>query len=262
MASAATAAAYWPAEWPAMAAGLIVMPSSTASARMASRKATLVARMAGWALTVRSSSSAGPSRIIRDSGMPSAASARSKAAAAAGDRSISSAPMPTYWEPWPGNTKAIERGRCALASGESVIGTTSTGMVGRSIAERARSAEVRSFDQRLSAGLVGPSSPGERRCSRSPGMALVIYRLMRSSRRTRALVNNLVNPHGVSANDLGEDREAEGERAHRNALVMAVEERQERHIRLEPQRREAVARDAELGERLDRKSTRLNSSHL
>ena len=57
--------------------GTISIRPPAASSRIASRKAKLVARIAGWALTVRSSSSAGPSRIIRDSGMPSAASARS-----------------------------------------------------------------------------------------------------------------------------------------------------------------------------------------
>ncbi len=70
----------------------------------------LVARIAGCALTVRSSSSAGPSAISRDSGKPIAASARSMTAAAAGERSSRAAPIPTYCEPWPGKTKACARG--------------------------------------------------------------------------------------------------------------------------------------------------------
>src|SRR5690606_38789448 len=44
-----------------------------------------------------------------ESGRPSASSARAYASAASGDRAMSSAPMPTYWEPWPGKTSAMLR---------------------------------------------------------------------------------------------------------------------------------------------------------
>ena len=57
-------------------------PRRSSSAR---RNAIDVASSAGWALTVRSSSSAGPSQARRLSGSPSAASASEKTAAAAGD---------------------------------------------------------------------------------------------------------------------------------------------------------------------------------
>jgi hypothetical protein len=60
--------------------------------------------------TVWSSSSAGPSRMSRESGKPSTASARSSTAAAAGERSTTSRPMPTYCDPWPGKTNAWTRG--------------------------------------------------------------------------------------------------------------------------------------------------------
>ena len=110
IASAATAAAYCPAECPATDLGASVTPAASASSRIASRYATLVARIAGWAFTVRSSSSPGPSAIRRESGKPSVASARSITAAAAGDRSRRAAPIPTYCEPWPGKTNACTRG--------------------------------------------------------------------------------------------------------------------------------------------------------
>ena len=78
----------------------------------------LVARIAGWALIVRSSSSAGPSAMRRLIEKPSAASARSMIACASGERSSSAVPMPTYCDPWPGNTKAWWR--VASAGGLSV----------------------------------------------------------------------------------------------------------------------------------------------
>ena len=107
IASAATAAAYWPAEWPASRLrAQLDARFGGASARRASRYAMLVARIAGWALTVRSSSSAGPSAIRRLIEKPSAASARSMIACASGERSSRAVPMPTYCEPWPGKTKA------------------------------------------------------------------------------------------------------------------------------------------------------------
>src|SRR5919106_880791 len=52
----------------------------------------------------------------RESGKPSAASARSYTAAAWGERSTRSAPIPTYCEPCPGKTKAWDRGATAPAA--------------------------------------------------------------------------------------------------------------------------------------------------
>ena len=50
--------------------------------------------------------SAGPSQASALIGSPSAASAAAKTAAAAGEASARARPMPTDWDPWPGNTKA------------------------------------------------------------------------------------------------------------------------------------------------------------
>ena len=60
--------------------------------------------MAGWAFSVRSSRSAGPSQASALIDSPRAASAAAKTAAAPGTRSASSRPIPTDCEPWPGNT--------------------------------------------------------------------------------------------------------------------------------------------------------------
>src|SRR4030095_15990855 len=50
MASAATAAAYCPAEWPASSCGLSSTPASRASARSASRSGMLGGRVGRWAV--------------------------------------------------------------------------------------------------------------------------------------------------------------------------------------------------------------------
>ncbi len=65
------------------------------------------ARSAGWAFSVRLSSSSGPSQASRLIGSPRAESAAANTAAAAGDAWARAWPMPTNWLPWPGNTKAI-----------------------------------------------------------------------------------------------------------------------------------------------------------
>ena len=65
-----------------------------------------MARSAGWAFSVRSRSSAGPSHASALIASPSASSAAAKTAAAAGDVSARARPIPTDWDPWPGKTKA------------------------------------------------------------------------------------------------------------------------------------------------------------
>ena len=76
------------------------------------------ARSAGWAFSVRSSRSAGPSQASALSGSPRAASAAANTAAAAGEDAARSRPMPTACEPWPGKTNAN------WGIGRRVAGTT------------------------------------------------------------------------------------------------------------------------------------------
>jgi len=86
MAPAATSAVYWPIECPAKKDGIgSASPSAAQRSRSAARIAIEVARIAGWAFSVRSSRSAGPlqARSLMDS--PSASSAVVKTAAAAGE---------------------------------------------------------------------------------------------------------------------------------------------------------------------------------
>ena len=95
-------------EWPAANAGWSrESPAASRRSRRAARYATDVATSAGWALRVRSSSSAGPSQARRESGSPRAASASAKTAAALGDMAATVAPIPGDWDPWPGKTSAI-----------------------------------------------------------------------------------------------------------------------------------------------------------
>ena len=104
---AATRAEYWPMEWPAAKAGTSGCRSAAALRSWSARRNAIeAASSAGWALTVRSSSSAGPSQASRESGSPSASSAWAKTAAAAGETVASARPMPAACEPWPGKTKA------------------------------------------------------------------------------------------------------------------------------------------------------------
>ena len=65
------------------------------------------ASSAGWAFSVRLSSSSGPSQASRVMGSPRASSAAANTAAAAGEASARARPIPTDWLPWPGNTNAI-----------------------------------------------------------------------------------------------------------------------------------------------------------
>ena len=86
-APAATSAEYWPIEWPAAKAGVgAVEARRRPSARgCASRIAIDAASSAGWAFSVRSRRSAGPSQASALIGSPRAASAAAKTAAAAGE---------------------------------------------------------------------------------------------------------------------------------------------------------------------------------
>ena len=64
------------------------------------------ARSAGWAFSVRSSCSAGPSQASAVRGSPRAASAVGEDRGRAGETSARARPIPTDCEPWPGKTKA------------------------------------------------------------------------------------------------------------------------------------------------------------
>ena len=105
MTPAATSAEYWPIEWPAATAGTgSTRPAAAQRSRIPARIAIEVARSAGWAFSVRSRSSAGPSHASALIPSPSASSAAAKTAAAAGDVSARARPIPTDCDPWPGKT--------------------------------------------------------------------------------------------------------------------------------------------------------------
>ena len=61
---------------------------------------------AGWAFSVSCRVSAGPSQMMAVSFSPRAASTSSNTARAAGKASANALPMPTAWEPCPGNVNA------------------------------------------------------------------------------------------------------------------------------------------------------------
>ena len=99
---AATSALYWPIEWPALKVGRTSTPASCQRSRRTASIAIEVASSAGWAFTVRSRSSDGPSKASVESGSPRTRSASSKTAAAAGDASTSARPIPTRLGPLAG----------------------------------------------------------------------------------------------------------------------------------------------------------------
>ncbi len=108
MTPAATSAEYWPIECPAANAGVgAERPAAAHRSRNAASIAIEAASRAGWAFSVRSSRSAGPSQASALIGSPRAASAVANTAAAAAEDAASSRPMPTDCEPCPGKTKAI-----------------------------------------------------------------------------------------------------------------------------------------------------------
>ena len=102
---AAMWALYSPRLWPAAALASASRSPTTAST------AAECARIAGWALWVRVSSSSGPSHMMRESGAPSASSIAAKVSRAAGNRSASSFPIPTFCAPWPGHITTVTTGR-------------------------------------------------------------------------------------------------------------------------------------------------------
>ncbi len=99
-------AVYSPSECPATHSPLAAIdrPASFSNTRST---AIALAMIAGWALAVSTSSSSGPSRMIRDRFCPSASSTSSNTSRATALASASSAPMPTLWLPCPGNTNAV-----------------------------------------------------------------------------------------------------------------------------------------------------------
>ncbi len=94
---AATYALYSPRLCPA--------PAATAPNRSltTAKTAAECARMAGWVLCVRTSSSSGPSHMRRERATPSASSMAWKVSRASGNRSAKSFPIPTFCAPCPGH---------------------------------------------------------------------------------------------------------------------------------------------------------------
>ena len=103
-APAAASAEYSPSEWPATncASRARSRPASASSTRMAASETAI---SAGWAFSVSVSVSAGPSKTMRESLLPSASSTSSNTWRAGAKFAASALPMPTVWLPWPGNTK-------------------------------------------------------------------------------------------------------------------------------------------------------------
>src|SRR6478735_7063329 len=80
-----------------------------------------LAMIAGWAFSVSMRVSSGPSRITPESFWPSASSTSWNTSRAAALALASSAPMPTFWLPWPGKMKALIASlllRARLGAGE------------------------------------------------------------------------------------------------------------------------------------------------
>ena len=99
---AATSAAYSPRLWPASSCG-----RAPPRAHQARQVATPAASRAGWVNSVWLSCSSGPCCDSAHRSTPAPCEASSKAARASGWAAASSASMPSDWEPWPGNTKAM-----------------------------------------------------------------------------------------------------------------------------------------------------------
>src|SRR6266545_1390526 len=100
-APAITRAEYSPRLWPAVRSGVNPRSAQAAAA------ATLVARSAGCVLAVSWSSASGPSKHSRAISNPSASLASAYTAFAAADVSAKARPIPTAWEPCPGQRNAI-----------------------------------------------------------------------------------------------------------------------------------------------------------
>ena len=100
----AVSAEYSPMEWPATKAHLSPRAKPPSASRVRAVASDTAIR-AGWAFSVRTSLSSGPSNMSFDNGSPRASSTSSKTARAAANVSARPWPMPTCCEPWPGNTK-------------------------------------------------------------------------------------------------------------------------------------------------------------
>src|SRR2546426_5713970 len=97
---AATRAVYSPRECPARKSAAIPRRRSACQAAIE----TVIT--AGWVFAVRASSCSGPAKMSRESGSPRAASAAWKTSRLSGKVRFSSKPIPTVWEPCPGNITA------------------------------------------------------------------------------------------------------------------------------------------------------------
>ena len=102
---AAASAEYSPSECPATNRQALAMSTLPSSVRTR-RAARLTAMSAGWAFSVRVSSSSGPSNMRRARFCLSTSSTSSKTRRAGANASARSRPMPTAWAAWPGNTNA------------------------------------------------------------------------------------------------------------------------------------------------------------
>src|SRR5580704_6312771 len=105
---AATWAEYSPKLCPATKLGFKPFSHKTRQA------AVDAVRIAGWVISVIRNFSSGPSKHNCDSLKPSASSASSKVWRATEYFSASSLPIPTAWDPWPGNRNAIADGDAVM----------------------------------------------------------------------------------------------------------------------------------------------------
>src|SRR3954464_14992062 len=125
---AAANAEYSPSECPATneASRATEKPASPSSTRIA---ASDTAIRAGWAFSVSCKTSAGPLQMMSVSFSPSAASTSSNTARAAGKASARALPIPTAWEPCPGNVNAAVIGAPSFEWGRKTL--TKAGMSSR-----------------------------------------------------------------------------------------------------------------------------------
>jgi hypothetical protein len=125
---AAASAEYSPSEWPATKAASrpTEKPASVSSTRSVAIETAI---RAGWAFSVSWRVSAGPSQMMAVSFSPSAESTSSNTARAAGKASARALPMPTAWEPCPGNVNAAVIGAPSFEWGRKTL--TKAGMSSR-----------------------------------------------------------------------------------------------------------------------------------
>src|SRR5215475_1976779 len=109
---------------------------------------------AGWVLTVRPSSSSGPSQQSVDRGKPSASSASSNVRRAAGEISAQALPMPGFWDPWPGKTNPIFLPVSALIFFPATLPAHHVGAPGEAGAEGGKEEDIAGVNAAAAVELV------------------------------------------------------------------------------------------------------------